>query len=187
MNVYKNCPTFVTPRFTLRKVRKEDAPALFFKVYSDPGAQLYFNADNCTSRFCFTTLEEMERCIDMWLHAYEQGWFVRWTILREKNPIGTLEMFRRDYGENGEGLGILRIDVNVMYETADVHEELLRALMPELHRLFGCQRILTKATPVMMRRRLALVVHGFMPCRDPLIGENGREYYDYWVRRHNEA
>ena len=186
MNAYKSCPVFLTPRFTLRLVRKEDAPDLL-KVYSDPAAQVYFNADNCTSRFCYTTLEEMEQCIDMWLHAYEQGWFVRWTILRENRPVGTLEMFRRDDGENGEGLGVLRIDVNCMYETADVHEELLRAVMPELHKLFHCQRILTKALPIMTRRRLALVVHGFLPYRQPLVGHNGREYFDYWVRRHNAA
>lgn len=184
MNVYQNCPTFVTPRFTLRKVRKEDSPALF-KVYSDPSIQPYINADNCTRNFWFKTQEEMDACMDMWLHAYEQGWFVRWTILREKNPIGTMEMFRRDDGEDGEGLGVLRIDVNCMYETADVHEELLRAVMPELHELFGCQRILTKAYPVMTRRRLALVVHGFLPYPLPLTGHNGREYWDYWVRRHN--
>jgi len=186
MNVYKTCPTFITPRFTLRKVRKEDAPELL-KVYSDPATQVYFNADNCTSLFCFKTMAEMEECIDMWLHAYQQGWFVRWTILRENRPVGTLEMFRRDDGDHGEGLGVLRIDISCLYETADVHEELLRALLPELHELFGCQRILTKATPVMTRRRMAMVVHGFIPYRQPLIGHNGREYYDYWVRRHNAA
>lgn len=184
MNVYKTCPTFLTPRFTLRPVRKEDAPELF-KVYSDPAVQPYLNDDNCTSTFWFKTLEEMEACIDMWLHAYQQGWFVRWTILREHRPVGTLEMFRRDDGDHGEGLGVLRIDISCLYETADVHEELLRALLPELHELFGCQRILTKAYPVMTRRRMALVVHGFIPFRQPLIGHNGREYYDYWVRRHN--
>ncbi len=186
MNVYKSCPTFITPRFTLRPVRREDAAGLL-DVYSDKSAQHYFNADNCTSDFRYSTLQEMLECIDMWLYGYAHGWFVRWTVLSGKRPIGTVEMFRRDDGENGEGLGVLRIDLMSMYEFPDVHEELLRALLPELHELFACQRILTKALPVMARRRLALVVHGFVPYKKPLIGENGVEYGDYWVRRHNPA
>ena len=34
MNVYESCPTFITPRFTLRLIRREDAPGLL-PVYSD--------------------------------------------------------------------------------------------------------------------------------------------------------
>lgn len=186
MNVYETCPTFITPRFTLRLVCKEDAPGLL-KVYSDKVAWHYFNSDNCTSDFRYSTLKEMEGCIDMWLHAYEKGWFVRWTILSGKTPIGTMEMFRQSDGDHGEGLGVLRIDVKSMYEFPDVHEELLRTVLPELHELFGCQRILTKALPVMERRRLALVLHGFIPYKKFLVGDNGIEYGNYWVRRHNPA
>jgi len=186
MNVYKTCPVFITPRFTLRLVRREDTAGLL-EVYSDKCAQYYFNADNCTSDFRYSTLREMQKCVDMWLYGYEHGWFVRWTILMGKRPVGTVEMFRRDDGENGEGVGVLRIDVASRYEFPDVHEELLRTLLPALHELFGCQRILTKALPVMARRRLALTLHGFVPCKKPLIGENGVEYGDYWVHRHNPA
>lgn len=186
MNVYETCPTFITPRFTLRLICMEDAPGLL-KVYSDKVAQHYFNADNCTSDFRFATLREMEDCIRMWIQAYQKGWFVRWTILREKTPVGTVEMFRRDDGDHGEGLGVLRIDVLSMYEFPDVHEELLRTILPELHELFDCQRILTKSLPVMARRRLALVLHGFIPYNKLLLGDDGIEYGNYWVRRHNPA
>ena len=186
MNVYQSCPTFITPRFTLRLVRPEDAPGLL-AVYSDPAAQPLFNADNCTSDFRYATLKEMTDCIDMWLWSYAHGDFVRWTILRGHLPIGTVEMFRRDDGEDGMGRGVLRIDMASRYETADVHEELLRAILPEMHELFGCQRILTKSLPAMHRRRLALVLHGFVPCKTPLIGDNGVEYGNYWARRHTGA
>ena len=56
MNVYQSCPFFVTPQFTLRLVRRSDAPGLL-KVYSDKQAQHYFNSDNCTSDFRYSTLE----------------------------------------------------------------------------------------------------------------------------------
>lgn len=184
MNVYETCPVFITPRFTLRLVCREDAPGLL-KVYSDKVAQPYFNSDNCTSDFRYATLMEMEKCIDMWIWSYEHGQFVRWTILDNRSrPVGTLEMFRRDDGADGKGEGVLRLDLMSMHEFSDVHDEILRTVLPELHELFGCERILTKALPLMARRRLALVLHGFVPCKKPLIGENGVEYGCYWARRH---
>lgn len=186
MNVYDSCPVFITPRFTLRLVRREDAPGLL-KVYSDKVAQHYFNADNCTSDFRYSTLREMQQCIDMWLEAYRRHWFVRWTILYKERPVGTMEMFRRDEGDHGEGLGVLRIDLLSMHEFPDVFDELLRTILPELHELFACQRILTKSLPVMARRRLALVLHGFIPYKKFLLGDDGIEYGNYWVRRHNPA
>lgn len=183
MNVYHECPTFVTPRFTLRLVRMEDAPYLL-RVYSDKAAQPFFNSDNCTSDFRYATLREMEDCIRMWLWSYENGEFVRWTILRLDIPVGTVEMFRRSKGKDGQGEGVLRIDLLSKYEQSEVIDEILRAILPEMHELFGCARILTKALPPMAKRRLALVLHGFFPSKEPLIGENGVEYGHYWGRRH---
>ena len=183
MNVYRDCPTFVTPRFTLRLVRMEDAPALL-RVYSDKLAQPCFNADNCTSDFRYASLAEMEDCIRMWLWNYENGCFVRWTILRLDVPVGTVEMFRRDAGKDGQGEGVLRIDVSRQFEFTDVFDELLHVLLPALHEHFGCARILTKAMPHMMQRRLALVLHGFFPSKAPLRGDDGIEYGNYWGHRY---
>lgn len=181
-NVYESCPTFLTDRFRLRLVQRSDAAGLL-KVYSDPVAQLYFNADNCHSDFRYTRLEDMQECVNMWLWSYKHGHFVRWVILGEKNqPIGTIEMFRRDDGEHGEGMGLLRIDLMHQYEFPDVFDELFRTIFPAMYELFGCQRILTKAAHYMERRKLALVLHGFLPYKKPIIGENGVEYGDYWVR-----
>ncbi len=183
MNIFDTCPTFLSPSFTLRRVRREDAPGLL-RVYSDRTAQYYFNPDNCPSDFRYTTLREMQGCIEMWIRAYERRERVRWTVLKDKKPVGTVEMFRREDGKDGKGLGVLRIDLMSMYEFSEVHDELLRTLLPEMHELFRCERILTKALPTMMRRRLALVLHGFIPCKEPLIGAGGIEYNGYWARRH---
>ena len=183
MNVYQSCPTFITPRFILYPVQPKDAPGLL-AVYSDQAAWKNFNADNCTSDFRYTTLQEMEDCIAMWRWSYEQGHFVRWTIRENKRPIGTVEMFRRDDGDDGRGCGVLRIDLMSMYEFSDVLEELLRAMLPEMFQLFDCATILTKAAPHMARRRLALAVHGFRPWPQPIIGHDGTAYGDYWFKRH---
>lgn len=181
MNVYESCPTFSAPRFTLRPVRAEDAPGLL-AVYSDPDAQPLFNADNCTSDFRYTTLPEMEACMNMWLWSYEHGWFVRWVILEGDTPVGTVEMFRRDNGDDGRGSGVLRIDMLSRCETADVLGELLEAILPSMHELFGCGTVLTKA-PAFARERLsALKTHGFTPAA-PLIAHDGRPLGDYWAHR----
>ncbi len=56
---------YETPRFLLRQVRREDAPALL-ACYSDPAAVALMNADNCTGGFLFQTLGEMEQAIQFW-------------------------------------------------------------------------------------------------------------------------
>ena len=88
-------------------------------------------------------------------------------------------------GKDGKGEGVLRIDVCRQYEFTDVFDELLQVLLPALHEHFGCERILTKAMPVMQQRRLALVLHGFVPSKEPLKGQGGIEYGNYWAHRHH--
>ena len=187
MNVYQNCPFFVTPSFTMRLVRREDAPGLL-KVYSCKQAQNYFNCDDCTSDFRYSTLAEMEQCIDFWLASYARGDFVRWTILDDrKRPVGTVEMFRRSDGDDGKGEGMLRIDLTSRYEFTDVFQQILYTILPAMHEIFHCERILTKALPHMMQRRVGLVLLGFVPCKEPLIGQGGIELPHYWARRHKLA
>ena len=181
MNVYQNCPTFITQRYVLRLVRKEDAPGLL-KVYSDKTAQAYFNDDNCTSNFRYSTLKEMQDCVNMWLWSYENGWFVRWVIMEDKKPVGTVEMFRRDDGEDGRGCGVLRMDVQGRCEFEDVFDELLDTMLQPLHEHFGCAEILTKAPGFAHQRQSALRLHGFVPAK-PLTGHDGRPLGDYWSHR----
>ena len=171
MNVYESCPVFTTPNFTLRLIRPEDAAPLLH-VYSDPAAQDCFNADNCTSDFRYSTLQEMSACVAMWMCSYLQGDFVRWTVLLHDLPVGTVEMFRRD--EENNGTGVLRLDLLSCLETADVIVELLGTLLPAMHQLFGCECILTKSTPAMIQRNAALMGLGFWPHTQPF----------YWSHRH---
>jgi len=181
MNVYENCPTFITQRYMVRLVRREDAAGLL-SVYSDRGAQPYFNADNCTSDFRYQTLQEMEECVNMWLWSYAHGYFVRWTILEEDKPVGTVEMFRRDDGEDGRGCGVLRMDVKSLLEFDDVFDELLETMLDPLHEHFGCGEILTKAPRFAHQRQSALKLHGFVPAK-PLTGHDGRLLDGYWSHR----
>ena len=181
MDVYETCPVFATPRFTLRLIRKEDAGGLL-RVYRDREARPRINADNCTSCFCFETLREMEECVNMWMLAYRERWFVRWTILESDKPVGTVEMFRRDDGSDGRGRGVLRIDVHSLYEFSDVFDELLETMLPQLHAFFDCAEILTKAFPSALRRQESLRAQGFTPT-EPLIGHDGTVYGDYWTHR----
>lgn len=182
MNVYKTCPVFTTPRFTLRLVREEDIPGLL-AVYSDPQAQPVFNADNCTSDFCYRTLAEMSDCMHMWLWSYGHGDFVRWTILEGNTPVGTVEMFRRDEGEDGRGRGVLRIDLHSRYEREKVFDELLPALLPSMHEDFGCAQVLTKGFAGSPERLAALRRHGFVPAPGAVCRHDGTPIGDYWVHR----
>ncbi len=182
MNVYETCPVFITPRFNLRLTCREDVPGLL-KVYSDSQAQPYFNADNCTSRFRYRTMQEMEDCVNIWVWSYEHGYFVRWTILQGETPVGTVEMFRRDDGDHGEGCGVLRMDVGHLYEFDDVFSELLDAMLQPMHDLFSCGQMLTKAPSFAHQRQSALKAHGFRPAPGAVKDPDGQPLNDYWVHR----
>lgn len=182
MNVYQNCPTYTTPHMTLRLARREDAGALL-SVYSDRRAQPFFNADNCTSDFCYKRLPEMVECLNMWRWSYDNGYFVRWTILHNDVPVGTVEMFRRDEGEDGRGRGVLRIDLGSRYERTKVFDELLTAILPDMHRLFGCAQVLTKAFAGSPERLEALCRHGFVPAPGAVTFHDGTPIPDYWTHR----
>ncbi len=182
MDVYTNCPHFIAQAYTLRPVCMEDAPGLL-KVYQDKTAHDYFNTDNLPTDLRYAKLSEMENCIRMWMRAREKREYIRWTIFRDGRPAGTLEMRRLDDGHDGRGRGVLRIDMMSRYEFSDVFDDIMRTTLPELHTLFDSNRIMIKSLPFMVRRRLALVLHGFMPCKDILIGDTGIEYGNYWSRR----
>lgn len=182
MNVYESCPVFDTGHLTLRLVRKEDAGGLL-KVYSDQRAWPFFNADNCTSDFCYRRLPEMIACIDMWLWSYANGYFVRWCILHEDVPVGTVEMFRRDDGGDGRGCGVLRIDVAARYERSRVFDEMIPAILPAMHEAFGCAQVLTKAFAGSPERLQSLRRAGFVPAPGAVKSHDGVPFTDYWVHR----
>lgn len=185
MNVFRQCPSFYGPKYTLRQVRMEDAEELLH-VYGAPGMAGWFNDDLCTTDFLLRTVEEMRDCIAGWLSAWKAGWYVRWTVLdeeTERRPVGTVEMCLRRSEDAFDGCGILRLDLNRTYEHKDAVYELVRTMLPEMYRLFGCRAIITKAPPHMMGRRLGLAVHGFIPSKEVLRGPDGRTYGDYWIRR----
>ena len=182
MNVYETCPAYETPHLTLRLVRREDAAGLL-AVYGDKRAQPFFNADNCTSDFCYERLPEMVECLGMWLWSYANGYFVRWTILHGEVPVGTVEMFRRDAGDDGRGRGVLRIDLASRYERQKVFDELLTAILPDMHALFGCREVLTKAFDGSQERLTALRHHGFVPAPGAVTRHDGTPIMDYWTHR----
>lgn len=181
MNVYETCPVLSTPRFTLRLVARGDAPALL-AVYGTKETQPYLNADNCTNDFYFPTLQDMLGQIDFWLQEYAQGYYVRWAIVEDDTPIGTVEMFRYESQDAFNGHGLLRLDLRPDRERQDVIEEITSLLMEHCPALFGTLAMATKARPAAAERCAALKALGFTPSASRLIGHHGQEYGDYWVR-----
>ena len=183
MNVYENCPVLSSPRLTLRLVEKEDAPALL-KVYSDGRAVPLFNSDNCNGdTFHYTTLQRMEQAIDFWLRSYRE-WrcFVRWTILAQGEAIGTVELFHRQAEDAFNHHGLLRIDLRPDYEKESILRELLDLLHSHAYQLFDCGILATKAPAFAAERIAALTGCGYIRSANCIIGHDGTEYGDYWVR-----
>lgn len=156
MDIYKHCPEYETPDFRLRLVRLEDAESLL-ECYSDREAVSKANADNCTSDFYYTSIEQMEGCIRFWLAEYQKGYYVRFSVIpkKENRAIGTMEIF-------GGETGVLRIDVASRYDKECYIEELLRLVVLQMIRDFGAGSLKVKADNTPGRIPL-LEKYGFMP------------------------
>lgn len=184
MNVYKKFPLMENENFILRKTVKEDAAGLL-KVYSDEKSVPLFNSDNCHGDdFHYTTIERMNQAIDFWEMSYSKGYFVRWTIVNktENEIIGSAELFHRDAGDHFTNCGLLRLDLRSDFEKAQTIESIVSVLLKDSYEFFGCDKIAIKAVPSAEERRKALVKTGFNPTDEKLIGHDGTEYGDYFVR-----
>lgn len=183
MNIYKQCPVLQNDGFVLRLVNDNDTEDLL-KVYSNMQAVPLFNSDNCHGDdFHYTSIERMRQAVDFWKQAYQNGWFVRFAVLdkRSNEAIGTIEEFRREEKDFFTDCGLLRLDLRGDYENQTDIKNILSLIAEPSFELFGCGKVSTKAIPSAKERIKALTALGFVSSREPLIGNDGTKYYDYYV------
>ncbi len=183
MNIYESCPVLESERFLLRFIQKEDCGDLL-KVYSDKNALPFFNSDNCHGdNFYYPTIERMAEAMDFWFMSYRDGWFVRFSIVDKATSavIGTIEVLKCESDDSSDGMCIIRLDVRSDFEKEDVLFELFSLINPRLSDMLGCYGAITKAPIYAVERIDAVKKAGFTPLDEPLVRENGKKYYDYWV------
>lgn len=181
MNIYEACPEVRNERFLLRLAGEQDCEDLL-KVYSDGKAVPLFNSDNCHGDdFYYTTLERMREAMAFWTLSYENGWFVRLSIVDVSAccAVGTVELCYRE----SEDTGVLRLDLRSDYEKETDISEILSLVVEPTYDWIGCSRLITKAKPIAGERIKALTAFGFTPADAPLIGHDGSFYGDYYERR----
>lgn len=192
MDVYETCPVLEGDNFFLRLVEAGDAEDLL-EVYSDPDAAPLFNGDNCHGDdFRYATIARMREAVAFWDYSYRNRFFVRWTVVHRPSgrAVGTAELFRRDaLSADGEprdfyhGSGLLRLDLRSDFERRDAIAELLGVVGRSAYGLFQCEILATKVPPSATERARAMREAGFRPSAAPLVGDDGTEYGNYWVRR----
>ena len=74
------------------------------------------------------------------------------------------------------------MDLRSDYEHEGVIWEILDLIVPKAYALFDCSMIATKAVPAAKERICALSRLGFTRSDEKLIGHDGAEYGDYFVR-----
>ena len=184
-NIYKTQAQFENDRFLLRYVAEEDVDDLL-EVYSEKNALPFFNSDNCHGdNFYYPTRERMAQAMEFWRFSYEQGYFVRWSIVDKKRRkvIGTVELFTR---QEGDGLcgGVLRLDLRSDCENRETIESILALLLPRVPEYFS-DTVITKAPIYAVERIAALQRLGFSPLEHLLVGHDGYAYNGYWVKNHD--
>ncbi len=185
MNIYENCPEFESKKFFVRLFQNEDCDDLL-KVYSDKNALPFFNSDNCDGdNFYYATKERMSEALEFWHMSYENGWFVRLSIVDKaaSGVIGTIELCLRVSEDKFNHMGILRVDVRSDYEQEDVLYDIFSLITPKLEELLGCNGVITKAPIYAVERIKAIQKAGFMKSQQLLIGKTGYAYDGYWVIR----
>ena len=183
MNIYKNCPARENDRYVLRLVNDGDLSDLL-KVYGDIESVPFFNGDNCHGDdFHYMTAGRMQQAIDFWKQAYANGWFVRLSVIdkTENKAIGTVEEFCRVAQDFFTDCGLLRLDLRSDYERAEEIKNILSLIVMPSFELFGCDKVATKAIPRATERIKALTYFNFTKSSEPLIGDDGTRYYDYYV------
>ena len=78
-------------------VKNEDCDDLL-KIYSDKNALPFFDSDNCDGdNFYYAAKERMTETLDFSNLAYENGWFVRLSVVDKSisSVIGTIELCLR--------------------------------------------------------------------------------------------
>lgn len=183
MKIYEQFTTFENDDFLLRPVECDDCADLL-EVYSDKNALPFFNSDNCDGdNFYYATKERMNDAIHFWQTAYENKWFVRWTIVDKSvsKAIGTIELCRRVSDDDFNGAAILRIDVRSDYEKNDILQKICSLIVPPTFDLFDCHEIITKVPIYAVERTDAMQKSGFRKSGHFLIGKNGYAYDGYWL------
>ena len=183
MNIYKSCPVLESEKYIIRLFKDEDCDDLL-KVYSDRNALPFFNSDNCDGdNFYYSTKERMAEAIDFWHMSYENGWFVRLSIVDKitASIIGTVELCLRVSNDEFNNMGILRVDVRSDYEEEKVLYDIFALVTPKLEDMLGCKGVLTKAPIYAVERMKAIQKVGFTKSEHMLIGKNGYAYDGYWT------
>lgn len=183
MNIYESCPVLENGNFIIRLFQSGDCSDLL-KVYSDKNALPFFNSDNCDGdNFYYATKERMAQAIDFWQMSYENGWFVRLSIVDKSAScvIGTVELCLRVSEDAFDHMGILRVDVRSDYEREDSLYDIFSLVTPETEHLLGCKGILTKAPIYAVERIKAIQRVGFKKSELLLTGKNGFSYDGYWT------
>lgn len=181
--VYKECPRFENDEYLIRYVSLDDSSDLL-KVYSDKKAVALFNSDNCGGdTFYYTTEEKMKEVIGYWHWEYEREGFVRWSIIDKVKgeTIGTIEIFNRKADDYFNNCGLVRLDLRSDYEKTDLIINILSLIIDSTYKMFGCDKIATKAVEKARERIEALKKLGFMLSDKNLIGHNGEIFSDYYV------
>ena len=183
MNIYNACPTIENDRYTIRLFDNNDCDDLL-KVYSDKNALPFLNSDNCDGdNFYYATKERMVEAISFWKMSYDNGWFVRLSIIDKaiSSVIGTVELCLRVSEDEFNNMGILRVDVRSDYEREDVLYDIFSLITPKLEEILGCKGVLTKAPIYAVERVKAIKKVGFTKSEHLLIGKTGYAYDGYWT------
>lgn len=182
MSVYENCKSYNGEIIFLKRTQMSDTDDLF-ECYSDKKSVPFFNSDNCNGdTFFYDTKEKMENALKFWQTAYQNKWFVRWTIFMENKAIGTIEICNRKSDDIFNGCIILRVDVRSDCERYEIISDILKTVEKFIYEEFSGDTVITKGFEKNSVRAETLRQCGYIQSNNALIGHDGTKYYNYYTK-----
>jgi len=161
---YARCPEFETEHMKFRQVREEDAEELLHAFYGDLSEWMFYGQEMTNRIFAsrHATVDEMRRCISVWLDEYRNKYYIRFSVIDKttKKAIGTIEVFNNAGSKDDS---YLHIDLSAPYETQQFISELLALADKELFKIFNIKNLLIQAVPAAKERIAALQTYGYRP------------------------
>jgi len=179
VNPFDECPVYETAHFVFSLVCEDDAEDLFI-CYSDPVTLAHMNNDNCGDKWRPQSPDALKFA---WQKDYELRRFLRWSVKRKDSgkTVGTIEIAPLPWGRwffgDEKPIGILRIDLLSVYETAALLSEIITLMATEIMEDFEVNQVVMKAPTDQPEKVCALLENEFVPTKIDIL-----PFEDYYLK-----
>ena len=184
-NLFSKRPSCENSSYKIRLVNQKDLPDLL-DIYSNVKNLEYINKDDSNGdNFYCEDIQNLLKKFKFWKFAYKNKWFIKLSIFskKENKIIGLIELLYRKSYDSFDNTIVLKLDLLLEKENEETIEEIIKLIDEKVLCKANYNKAATKATPLMVERRNALLNLGYKLSNRIMIGlDDNKEYKHYFVK-----